>query len=395
MSSINPTITAGDVVRRAAGLVPLLRKHAPWSEEHRRLHDEVVEALADAGVFRLRVPARYGGLEADTQTLHRVMTELGRGDGSVAWTASVWAIPGWMVGMFPDEVQDEVYATPDVRVCGTLSPSAQAVPAAGGMVVTGRWGFISGALHSQWQEIIAMAPAPDGESLWPVMALVPLSQLEVVDDWHTSGLRGSGSVTTIAKEVFVPHERVLPLTAVLEGQTSSAVNADIAMYRNPLIGVANASSCGTVIGLARAAQEAFMERLPNRRITYTAYESQREAPITHLQVARAALQIDEAEFHADRVTRTADSKATSGEPWTIEDRARTRADVGAVCELGKSAIDVLGSASGASSLYSDVPMQRIVRDMHAVTMHALMVPDTNYELYGRVLCGLEPNTPYV
>jgi alkylation response protein AidB-like acyl-CoA dehydrogenase len=387
--------TKDELVRSVADLVPLLRKNAPWSEEHRRLHEETVEALADIGVFRMRVPARYGGYESDTRTLHRVMVELGRGDGCVAWTASVWAIPGWMVGMFPEPVQEEVYSTPDVRVCGTLSPSAAATPAPGGVVVNGQWGFISGALHSHWQEIIAMAPTPDGSGQWPIVALVPMSDLTIIDDWYTSGLRGSGSVTTVATDLFVPDERVVPLPAVLQGQSVSALNADLAMYRNPLLGVANASSAGTVVGLARAAREVFFERLGERKITYTAYERQREAPITHLQVADATMKIDEAEFHADRITGLVDAKGADGEPWTIEERARTRADIGAVCRLGKAAVDVLSLASGGSSLYDKVPMQRIVRDMHAVNLHALMVPDTNFELYGRVLCGLEPNSAYI
>ncbi|WP_342743911.1 acyl-CoA dehydrogenase family protein [Haloechinothrix alba] len=114
--------------------------------------------MAEAGLFRMRVPARYGGYECSARTLVDVGTELGRGDGSAAWTASVWWIPTWMVGLFPDEVQDEVFSTPNVRVCGTVSPSASAAYTDGGIVVNGKWGFISGARHSHWQEIIAMAP---------------------------------------------------------------------------------------------------------------------------------------------------------------------------------------------------------------------------------------------
>ena len=146
-----------DVVGRVSGLRPLVSRHAAWAEQNRRIHDEVIEALADAGVFKLRTPARYGGYEADTRTLVDVGTELGRADGSTAWTASVYWIPTWMAGLFPQAVQDEVFATPDVRICGTLSPSAQAAPVDGGVVVNGRWGFISGAHHSQWQEIVAVA----------------------------------------------------------------------------------------------------------------------------------------------------------------------------------------------------------------------------------------------
>lgn len=384
-----------ELIRRASDLVPLLRKNAAWTEENRRMHEETLEGLEAAGMFKMRIPARYGGYESDTQTLNEVLTQLGRGDGAVGWTTSVWTIPGWMVGMFPDEVQDEVYSTPNVRVCGTLSPSAMGTPTDGGLIVNGRWSFISGALHSHWQEIIAMAPSPDGVNPWPVVALVPMSDLEIIDDWHTSGMRGSGSVTTVANDLFVPQERIVPLPLVLQGQTTSKLNADLPMYRSPLLGVANASSLGTVLGMALAAKEEFFERLGERKITYTDYAHQSEAPITHLQVAHACLKIDQAMFHADRVTKLVDSKGVSGEPWSMEERARTRADMGAVMALGKAVVDELSLASGGSSIYNNMPMQRITRDMHAVSLHALMTPSTNFELYGRVLCGLEPNSPYI
>nr|BFE84725.1 hypothetical protein GCM10020093_073260 [Planobispora longispora] len=198
-------------------LVPAIRKHTAWTEENRRLHEETVEALAGAGVFKLRVPRRYGGYEADTRTLVDVAAELGRADGSVAWTASVYWIPTYMACLFPDEVQDEVFSTPDVRICGTLSPGAMATPVDGGVVVNGKWSFISGAWHSHWQEVIAVLMTPDAEPM-PIMALVPMSDLRIVDDWHTAGLRGTGSVTTIAENVFIPSARILPLPAVLQGR---------------------------------------------------------------------------------------------------------------------------------------------------------------------------------
>ncbi|MEU0565302.1 acyl-CoA dehydrogenase family protein [Nonomuraea sp. NPDC005983] len=386
--------TREQLVDRAAELVPLLQRHARWAEENRRLHEEVVEALSDAGIFKLRRPKRYGGYEADARTLVDVAAELARGDGSASWVASVYWIPGWMACMFPDAVQDEVFATPDTRVCGTLSPSAMAAPAEGGVTVTGKWQFISGAHHADWQEIIAILVPQEGDP-YPIMALVPMSDLLVVDDWQTSGLKGTGSVSTVARDLFIPQERVLPLPAVLQGQTASKKNAESAIYRVPLLPTAAASSVGPVLGLARAAGEAFLKRLPGRKITYTAYENQREAPITHLQVADAAQKIDQAEFHAHRLATLVDTKAVEGSDWKIEERARARADLGTVVRLAREAADILATASGGSSIYLDVPIQRISRDVQAVNLHALMHPNTNAELYGRVLCGLEPNTLYI
>jgi len=383
-----------ELVRKASELIPLLRKHASWAEENRRVHDETIEALADAGVFKLRRPKHYGGYEVDNRTLFEVGAALGQGCGSSSWVASVYWIPTWMACQFPDEVQDEVFATPDVRVCGTLSPSAMAKPTDGGIVVNGKWGFISGAPHAQWQEIIAILVPPDGEP-YPVMAMVPMSDLLIVDDWHTSGLRGTGSVSTVARDLFIPQERILPLPAVLQGEIASKRNASSPVYRSPLLPIASAASVGTLVGMVKGAQEVFMKRLSDRKITYTAYDSQREAPITHFQVAEATMKLDEAEFPARRLCDLVDTKAEEGTEWKLEERAQSRADVGATVRLAKESVDIFATASGGSSIYSGIPIQRINRDIQAVNQHALMHPNTNTELYGRVLCGLEPNTLYI
>ncbi|HEX4812644.1 MAG TPA: acyl-CoA dehydrogenase, partial [Nonomuraea sp.] len=149
------------------------------------------------------------------------------------------------------------------------------------------------------------------------------------------------------------------------------------------------------LGLARAARSVFLDRLPQRKITYTNYEEQATAPVTHLQVAEAAMKIDQAEFHAHRLSALVDGKTAGNDSWTVEERVAARADLGAVCRLGKEAVDILAAASGGSSIYTDVPIQRIARDVAGVNLHALMHPNTNAELYGRVLCGLEPNTLYI
>jgi alkylation response protein AidB-like acyl-CoA dehydrogenase len=386
--------TREELARRASELVPVLRKNAAWAEDNRRIHEESIEALAGAGIFKLRVPVRYGGYESDTRTLVDVASQLGRADASTSWVASVYWIPTWMTCLFPDQVQDEVFSTPDVRVCGTLSPTAMAAPVEGGVVVNGKWGFISGALHSHWQVVVAILVGGEGEPA-PIMAVVPIDDLQVVDDWYTAGLKGTGSVSTIAQDVFIPSERVLHLGAVLQGQYASVANAGSPIYRTPLLPVASASSVGTVVGMAKGAQETFLERLPERKITYTGYASQSEAPLTHLQVADASMKIDEAEFHAHRLSALVDAKGVEGAAWTLEERARARADMGAVCRLAKEAVDIFNTASGGSSIYSHVPIQRIARDIQAVNLHALMHPNTNAELYGRVLCGLEPNTLYI
>jgi alkylation response protein AidB-like acyl-CoA dehydrogenase len=383
-----------ELVRRVAELVPVLRANSEWSEQNRALPEESLTALADAGVFKMRVPKRYGGYESDASTLLGVMSEVAQGDGSAAWCVSAWAISTWLACLFPDHVQDQVFATENVRVCGVLSPTAEAKPVEGGVVVNGAWHFISGARHSLWQVIIAMAPTPDGSSMWPVMAVVPLSDLQIVDDWNTMGLRGTGSVTTVAQDVFVPADRVLPMVAVLQEQFASQLNANSAVYRSPMMATGCTTFTGTAIGMAKAARSAFMDRI-DRKITYTDYASQREAPLTHLEVAEASFRIEESELRAAALAAQMDDKCLKGEPWTLEEKVHARAHLGRVFQLCKESAEILSSASGGSSIYTAEPLQRIVRDLHALSMHSLMHSSTNTELYGRILCGLPPNTMYL
>jgi hypothetical protein len=199
----------------------------------------------------------------------------------------------------------------------------------------------------------------------------------------------------VATNVFVPMDRVLPMPVVMQGQYASTINANSPVFRTPMIPTGAGGFIGVALGLAKAARNEFFKRLPNRKITYTDYTAQAEAPVTHFQVAEAALMIDEAEFHISRMADTLDRKGASGEPWSLDERMRNRGWLGRVVQLTKESVDVFSMASGGSSLYRSVPIQRIQRDMQAFALHALMHPNTNFELYGRGLCGLKPNTMYL
>lgn len=378
---------------RAEELIPLLRRNARSADDERRMAESSIEAMRDAGLLRMRVPRHLGGFESDMSTVVNVLAAVARGDGSASWTLSVWAISTWMLSLFPDEVQDEVFATPDVRVCGILSPGATVEPTQDGFLLNGRWPFSTAATQSDWATNAAVLIGPDGTPQ-PVMVLVPTGALGVIDDWHTSGMRATGSVTTTATNVHVPHNHVLPLGPVFQGQHRSARNAGSRIYQAPFMATACATVGAPALGLAQGARDAFMERLPGRSITYTSYANQSEAPLTHLQVAETSVLIAEAEHHVEESARMLDAGRPAAD-WSIEERARIRLLLGAVCRRSKEAVDILNGASGGSSIYADVPIQRIARDIQTLNLHGILNPMTNFELYGRIALGLSPNTNYL
>ncbi len=383
-----------ELVQRVTDIVPVLRANAQWGDQHRRLADESVAAMIDAGVLRMLVPTQYGGYESDMQTIVDVGIALGRGDGSPAFCATAWWAQCWAVAHFPDSVQDEVFASPDVRICGTLVPNGKGEITKDGVVVSGEWGFNSGAWHSQWKVLSTLAINPAGE-IEPIAAVVPMSDLEIVDDWDVAGLRGTGSITLVARDVFIPRERFQWLSEVARQEYGSERNADSPCYRGPIVGVLSNINTGKQIGLAQAAREAFLERIHHRPIHHTNYATQAEWPITHLQVAEADLKIDEAEYHARALAALVDHKNFSNEPYTTRERAYCRVAVGRVSQLCHEAVNIYNMASGAGGIYSSMPIQRIQRDIQAISLHALNMPIKNLELYGRVLCGLESNTFFI
>jgi alkylation response protein AidB-like acyl-CoA dehydrogenase len=376
--------------------VPLLRRNALETERERRVAAENIAALAEAGIFRITLPRRFGGYECSVATQVDVLAEVARGCGSTSWVAAVYSVGTWIAALLADEAQEEIFATPDVRISVVGgSPTALARRVDGGFRFTGRWPFSTGCLDAHWASLGAAVDGESVQELRQVIGLVPYTELEIHDDWFVTGLTGTGSCTVSGEDVFVPDERILVMSEVNEGRIPSKLNASLPLYRAPFTPLIIANSAGTPLGLGRAALEAFRDRLPGRGITFTSYTDQSEAPVTHLRLAEASMLVDSAAFHARRCAETVDAKAVADDSYTLEERARVRMDLAWTTHLARSAARILREASGATSIHEQVPIQRIWRDVEALALHGLLNLQTNLELYGRILCGLEADTPFI
>jgi alkylation response protein AidB-like acyl-CoA dehydrogenase len=224
----------------------------------------------------------------------------------------------------------------------------------------------------------------------PTCMIAKSADLKILDDWHATGMSATGSNTVVAENVFVPARRTMPLPAMLDGTYPARHNADNPYFKYPLAAVLTVNAGGTPLGTARGAWDIFMERLPGRGITYTNYTNKAEAPVTHLQMGEASLKIDSSAAHVHLATSLLDD-AIDGS-LTMQERVKARAHIAYSTGLAREATDILFYASGASSIQEHMAIQRYQRDIQALSNHAIMHPQTSLELYGRVLCGLQPNT---
>ena len=378
------------VVEQAAALVPMLAERAAASELARRVSNESFDALSRAGVFLMTAPKRYGGAEADFQTQCDVLAHLARGCPSTSWVATIFSAMSWLAATFPDKAQEEIFAGGDPRISGVFAPTGTARKQDGGLVVNGRWGFNTGCHGARWTVLNAVVG--EGTDAVPTCVIARSSDLTIVDDWHATGMSATGSNTIVAENVFVPAHRCMPLPDMLEARYPAARHNAASPYFNyPLSPVLTVNAGGTPLGMAQGALEAFRNRLPGRGIAYTFYTNKSEAAVTHLQIADAVLTLDSADAHVRKATALLD-RLESG-PMSLDARVRSRAHIAYAMGLARQAVDTLFYASGASSIQAHVPIQRFQRDVQALANHAIMHTQTALELYGRVLCGLPPNTP--
>lgn len=390
---MNDEIVPGEVlVERARALVPLLREHAMEAERSGRVPESCLEALQRARLLELFKPRRYGGLEASLRTSSEVQAELGRGCGSTAWVVSQINGNWLMGGLFPDAVREEIFAGPDARLAGSIAPPSRVSVkrAQGGYLLGGVWPFCTGCRHARWIMVGASLEGA-GEAPRPAMFVLPASQLDIVDDWHVSGLAGTCSNSVAAADAFVPDHHVAELTPAFSEEFVPE-GLDGPLYRMPLAATMLLNAASSTLGMAQAAIEELKVRLPGRGIVYTTYTSKAEAPVTHLQIAESTVKLDAARLLLRRGVDDLEAHAARGEIVREPGRLRARMDAAYAASLCRQAIEIVFDAGGGSALALANPIQRMSRDARALGQHAALSLQPILESYGRSLLGLPTNT---
>ena len=375
------------LVAKASALVPLLRAKAADTERERRLPDEILTAMDKAQLFRLRAPKRFGGFEGDLRAYMDVVTELGRGCGSTAWIGFISIATAWIAALFPDEAQRDVFeGNPDARFMGVLAMKEPARPASGGYVISGKWPYASNCLHAHWA--VLAVPLPSGGAIAPGIVLAPMRDLTIEDTWHVVGMRGTGSHTVIAKEIFVPEHRVLPVEVLAKGQTPRTAGGEF-VYRESFMPTAIIAIAGPVLGLAQAALELTLERINggSKPIAYSFYDDLKKAPSMQLMLAEASTLVETAKLHVRRWCDDIADTARAGEELSYVKRAQMRMDLGYVMRCCREAVDLLLSVQGASAFAESNPIQRVWRDLEMASRHGLIAGEIPREIYGRALVG--------
>jgi alkylation response protein AidB-like acyl-CoA dehydrogenase len=382
------------VLHDAVAMAAQIQAASDEIERERRIPQPIVQALKGAGVFGMAMPRAWGGPELDLPTQCRVIEALGMADGSVGWCAMINCDGGYVTAFLDQDVARSMYPDIGVSTAACATPTGQALVVPGGYRISGRFPFASGCRHSEWAWLGCVVvedgvPRVDRNGVPETrQCFLKLSQCEILDTWHTTGLRGTGSNDLQVADVFVDADRTFSF------QDPRLIKRTGSLYAFPFAFVIKAPA--PALGVARHAIDALIDiatRKTARR--YTLGEGleppkmMRDDVFVQDAVGRAETMLTSARaYHFDVMGDLLATVAAGGQPSAAQFARFTTAPthIMGVCA---DVVHLVFKAAGGTAVYQKGPLDRCLRDILVMNQH-LVATLRNYERAGRLLLGLEP-----
>jgi indole-3-acetate monooxygenase len=388
--------TADDscILHAAIGLAEQIGAASDEIDRGRRIPPHIAQAMKDAGVFGMAMPRNWGGPELDPLTQFRVIEALAMADGSVGWCAMIGCDGGYVTAFLDQDVARAMYPDVLVATCAAATTTGRAVRVSRGYRVSGRFPFVSGCQHCEWVwlgciVVDDVVPLVDGNGVPETrQCLLRWSQCEILDTWHTTGLRGTGSNDVVVRDEFVEEAHTFSF------QDPELIKRGGPLYSFPFLFIAKGPA--PALGITRHALDALIGSAaakPARR--YTLGE-RIEAP----KMLRDDVYVQEAVGRAETVLAAARAYYFNvmGELWATLLDGRQPSDrqlalfttayphvVGACVDV----VQLVYKAAGGGAVYQKGPLDRCLRDVLTMNQHVVGTLRT-YEMAGRRLLGLEP-----
>jgi alkylation response protein AidB-like acyl-CoA dehydrogenase len=383
---------AEKVLERTAELVPWLSEQAARVEEARRIPDDVAERLFETGLFNLMRPTRFGGFGVSPRFAWEATFNVAFGCSSSAWLAGLTSANIIMLGKFSADAQREIFApgvSPIVpMLTGGVGQDIKIEPVEGGIVLGGRWRYASGVDISDWLGLLVNIPG-SGEVPAPHVVLVPQSEFAIEHtSWRVMGMRGTGSKNIALSKAFIPSHRFLSWAELQAGNKHPTCPNTEPVYEFPL-NTANAMSVlAPTLGVASACSEECI-KIIRGRVSSGNQQAQINDKIAQVDAGSGAATMSLLRDFLISETVAIENRILQSGPLTPEERGLSRAKVAIASRQALSSAQRLFTALGGSLLPEGTRIERLFRDIHAMSSHFLLQPEPIAEAYGRLLLGLE------
>ncbi|HEU0169570.1 MAG TPA: acyl-CoA dehydrogenase family protein [Chloroflexota bacterium] len=370
---------------KARQLAPTFKERVPETEKLRRLPDETAAELIESGLVHLILPKRFGGSELGLDALLDVTGILAEACPSTGWVHALWGAHMWLAAIYPPEIQEMMWQeNPRSLLSSAVQIEGKAERVEGGWRWTGKGHYSSGINHCNWFCPALQVEMADGhmERRW---LLVPISDVTILEDWRTIGLKGTGSNTVVAEDIFIPENYSVNIET--SAQTPGAQMHGNPQYRAHSGCIFTPPLAATAVGAARGFLHEFFDRTSKRRL-----EAERASEMSGqlLRFARASADVDAA--RALLIENAHRFSHTPVDQMSEMDRVKCRRDQAYAATVSREAVNSLFEATSASALFEGSEIQRYWRDTNAAAAHAGLTWDNHGLAWGRASFGL-PYTP--
>jgi alkylation response protein AidB-like acyl-CoA dehydrogenase len=373
-----------ELLAAARDLRPFIEARADEAERLTHMHDEVVDAMMAAGLYKMLFPKVLGGAELRLAEALEVNEAVAIADGSTGWCLMVGAIELCNAGAYlPDSGVEEMFANgSDMVVAGQGIPNGRARAVDGGYQISGEWRYASGIYHAQYIHTGCVLmdgdkPVMDANgNVELVLCHVPKSDIVMVEDWDTIGLRGTGSYDYSIDDVFVPADMTYQYidTPVMRGG---------AMYRIGIVGWTAWGHTSFALGVGRRALDELAELARTKKNVFGLIG---EGSSFKEKFALAEAQYRAARAFCYEAWSDLDDAMARDEYPSLEGIAMIRLAMRHIHEV-VSQITTFAHRSGGGVTLRPSILQRCYRDLHAGTQHILL-SDQIAQDCGTVLLGM-------
>jgi alkylation response protein AidB-like acyl-CoA dehydrogenase len=398
LAGSNPAQSLDDIgatcIARARGLIPLLQAAADRIDAKNELPPDVLDAMFDAGMFKLLLPRAYGGCELKPIHFIQCVEAIAEGDASAAWCMNQGSGCSMAAASMAPDVAREIWGGKHDVVAWGQGPGAKAIRTQGGWRVTGTWSFASGSRHATW--LGAMCPSfeadgtpmvrPDGKG-WERTFMFRRQQAHIDDVWQVMGLRGTGSDNYTVKDLFVDDAHALTREYEPERQQPGALYSFQAMqlYASGFASVA--------LGVSRAMLDAFIALAKTKSQAWSADSLRDNHAVQHIvSYADAAWKAARAGLHK-----------TIGDAWedvsrtgvlSQEHRMEIRQASTYAIHVARDVAHQIFHEAGSTAIFNKHPFERRLRDVNSVSQQ-LQGRRTHFESVGLYRLGGEPNLRWI
>lgn len=383
-----------EAVQRAKDLIPFLSSQAQAVEKQTYLTSEVVNKLHESGLFRYQQPKIWGGMEVDFRGFMEIPYLLGLGCPSTGWVFANLASHNRQLAQWPMQAQEEIWGdNPNALIAsGVAYFQGEGKSVDGGLILSGNWGFSSGVDISEWNMLSCLVKEEGKVVDWCV-CLVPRSEYEIIDDWQTLGMRGTGSRSVRCENVFVPSHRIISMN--LQDPNHEFPGFKIhqnSMFKIPTSSVGGNGIAGAMIANAQMMLQETIDWIKSKSTSYTGAKM-RDIPTLQMKIATAEGKIEAAYTWLMSDTIEAEIAYKNNQAFDTARKLKYKRNTAMGMKMANEAVDLLHELLGANGSYNKYPFERRFRDAHSSAGHVVFNLDTQLIPHGLVTLGGEFKSP--